>query len=66
VLARSVAVMNAAGIERQSDIDCYVAMIAGLVDAQIANDPTGNRWVRHLSRLTDMYLDEVNERNNRR
>jgi AcrR family transcriptional regulator len=66
VLARSVAVMNAAGVERQSDVDCYVAMIAGLVDAQIANDPSGNRWVRHLNRLTDMYLDEVKERNNRR
>jgi AcrR family transcriptional regulator len=66
VLARSVAVMKAAGLERQSDIDCYVAMIAGLVDAQVANDPSGNRWVRHLNRLTDMYLDEVKERNHRR
>ncbi len=59
VLGRAVAVLQSAGIERQADIDCYIAMVAGLVDAQIGNDPTGNRWTRHLNRLSDMYLDEA-------
>jgi len=66
VLSRAVALLNAAGIESPGDVDCFVAMVAGLVDAQISNDPTGHRWTRHLNRLTDMYLDEVAQRRSRR
>jgi AcrR family transcriptional regulator len=66
VLGRAVALLRAAGIERQGDVDCFVAMVGGLVDAQISNDPAGNRWTRHLNRLTDMYLDEVERRSERR
>ena len=66
VLGRAVALMRAAGLESQGDIDCCIAMVAGLVDAQISNEPTGTRWTRHLNRLTDMYLDEANGRKPRR
>ena len=66
VLGRAVGLLNTAGIESPGDVDCFVAMVAGLVDAQISNDPTGHRWTRHLNRLTDMYLDEVAQRRNRR
>jgi len=62
VLGRAVALLRSAGLDRQGDVDCYIAMVAGLVDAQIANDATGNRWTRHLNRLTDMYLDEATGR----
>jgi hypothetical protein len=37
-------------------------MIAGLVNAQMSNDPGGNRWVRHLDRLIDLYLDDADRR----
>jgi hypothetical protein len=37
-------------------------MIAGLVNAQMSNDPGGNRWVRHLNRLIDLYLDDAYRR----
>lgn len=43
-------------------VDCFVAMIAGLVNAQMSNDPGGNRWVRHLDRLIDLYLDDADRR----
>jgi AcrR family transcriptional regulator len=66
VLSRAVAVLRAAGVEKQGDVDCFIAMVAGLVDDQISNDPEGNRWTRHLNRLTDMYLDDVNGRKSRR
>jgi hypothetical protein len=66
VLSRAVALLRAAGIERQGDVDCFVAMVGGLIDAQISNDPAGNRWTRHLNRLIDMYLDEVERRSERR
>jgi len=52
-----VAILREAGVESPSDIDCFVAMVAGLIDAQMANDPTGTRWTRHLDRLIDMYVD---------
>ena len=34
-------------------------MVAGLIDAQLSNDPGGNRWTRHLNRLIDMYVDDA-------
>lgn len=65
VLTRAIDLLQAAGLESQADIDCFVAMVAGLIDAQISNDPGGNRWTRHLDRLTDMYLDEFKPRRRR-
>ena len=62
VLARTVDLLRAAGMANPSDIDCFVAMVGGLIDAQISNDPGGDRWTRHLDRLTDMHLDEVKRR----
>jgi hypothetical protein len=37
-------------------------LIAGLVDAQIGNDPGGRRWIRHLDRLIDLYIDDAIQR----
>jgi AcrR family transcriptional regulator len=64
-LDRAVELLHAAGIETQADVDCFVAMVAGLVDAQVSNDPGGDRWTRHLDRLADMYLDEPKRRKRR-
>jgi hypothetical protein len=50
----------------QSDIDCVVAMVGGLMEAQLANDPGGNRWSRHLNRLVDLYLDDALTRSTRK
>ena len=47
------------GVRRREDIDLYVALVGGLVDAQLANDPGGNRWSRLLNRTMDMYADNV-------
>jgi AcrR family transcriptional regulator len=57
VLDRAVERLRCAGVEDQGDIDCFIAMIAGLIAAQMSNDPGGTRWVRHLDRLIDLYLD---------
>ena len=48
-----------AGVTRQGDIDCVVAVTAGLVDAQLSNDPGGRRWTRHLNRLVDLLVDDA-------
>jgi AcrR family transcriptional regulator len=65
VLQRAIALLRAAGVESPDDIDCVVAMVAGLMEAQLSNDPGGNRWTRHLDRLTDMYLDDAEQRKRR-
>jgi len=65
VLIRAVELLDAAGLDTQADVDCFIAMVGGLVDAQISNDPGGERWTRHLGRLTDMYLDEAERRRTR-
>ena len=62
VLKRVIDLLHAAGLQAQSDVDCFIAMVAGLIDAQISNDPGGDRWTRHLGRLTDMHLNEVERR----
>jgi AcrR family transcriptional regulator len=59
VLERAVSVLRAAGVGDQGDVDCFIAMVGGLIDTQLANDPGGDRWTRHLDRLTDMYLDNL-------
>jgi AcrR family transcriptional regulator len=66
VLGRSVNLLHAAGVRDEGDVDCFVAMVGGLMDAQLSNDPGGDRWTRHLDRLTDMHLDEAKRRRHRR
>ena len=61
-LDRATALLRAAGLDDQGDIDCFIAMVAGLIDAQISNDPGGDRWVRHLDRLIDLHLDDALQR----
>jgi hypothetical protein len=65
VLGRAYGLMNEAGVSKQGDIDCIVAIVAGLMEAQLSNDPGGNRWVRHLNRLVDLYVDDVQQRRER-
>ena len=62
VMDRVTGVLRGAGVEDQDDIDCVVAMVAGLINTQLSNDPGGDRWSRHLERLTDLYLDDVQQR----
>lgn len=47
------------GITKQEDVDLCVALIGGLVDAQLANDPGGSRWGRLVDRLVDMLADNL-------
>lgn len=47
------------GVTRQEDVDICVALIGGLIDAQLANDLGGDRWARLLDRAVDMFADNV-------
>ena len=65
VLGRAVELLGPARVDDPGDVDCVIAMVAGLVDAQISNDPGGRRWIRHLDRLIDLYLDDAEQRSAR-
>jgi AcrR family transcriptional regulator len=54
-----ITVMRNAGLSEQGDIDCLVAMTAGIMEAQLANDPTGDRWTRYHNRLVDLIVDDA-------
>jgi AcrR family transcriptional regulator len=58
-LGGAAKLMREAGVVHGGDIDCIVAMTAGLMDAQMSNDPGGNRWTRHLNRLVDLLVDDA-------
>lgn len=50
------------GVSKPADIDVSTALVTGLVDQQIANDPGGDRWARHLDDVVDMFVDHATRR----
>jgi AcrR family transcriptional regulator len=55
-------VLARAGLQTQDDVDLFVAIVAGLTNSQIANDPGGKRWIRQVDRAIDMLLRDVKSR----
>lgn len=53
VLEGTRQIAGAAGITSQAGFDLFMATIRGLIEVQIANEPTGDRW----SRLVDEAVD---------
>jgi AcrR family transcriptional regulator len=44
------------GITDAGALDLWTALITGLVDQQLSNDPGGNRWIGLLPKAVDMFL----------
>ncbi len=49
----------AIGITDPEGVDLWTALLTGLTDQQISNDPGGDRWERVIDRAVDMFLREV-------
>src|SRR5690349_23007017 len=49
--------LAAIGVTAEADLDLYSAVVGGLVDAQLANDPGGDRYARQLDRAIGMLAD---------
>ena len=47
------------GLTDPSDNDTWDAMLVGLVNQQLANDPGGTRWSALLDRAMDIWADGV-------
>lgn len=45
------------GLTDPSDFDIWTAIIAGLINQQLANDPGGNRWSALLDRTIDVWAN---------
>jgi AcrR family transcriptional regulator len=47
------------GIPEPRHLDLYTALVGGLIDAQQANEPGGDRWGGLLDEAIDMFADHV-------
>jgi AcrR family transcriptional regulator len=54
--------LAAAGATHPDDLDVFSALVAGFAQQQVANNPGGKRWVRHVPRAIDMFLADVERR----
>jgi AcrR family transcriptional regulator len=49
-------VLGRNGITEPRHLDMATALVTGLVDQQVANDPGGDRWIRLIDESIDMFL----------
>jgi len=47
------------GVRDQATLDLWTAVLTGITDQQISNDPGGNRWSRLVDRAVDMLIAEA-------
>ena len=59
VLERTRGRLARFGVEDPGEFDLFTALIGGLIDAQQANDPGGDRWARLLDQAVDMFADHA-------
>jgi AcrR family transcriptional regulator len=55
-LARAQESLALNGITEARHADIWTALITGLVDQQVANDPSGERWTSLIAEATTMFL----------
>lgn len=51
--------LRAAGATDPRHVDLWTAIMTGLTDQQLSNDPGGDRWERLLDETIDMFCDHV-------
>jgi hypothetical protein len=45
------------GITEARHVDMWTALVTGLVDQQVSNDPGGDRWTRLIDESVAMFLN---------
>lgn len=58
-LDRLAEALNNAGANDPAMLDLLTALVTGLIDQQLTNDPGGDRWARLLDDALDMYFDHT-------
>lgn len=57
VVDRCQVLLSALGAGSEVHVDVYTTLLAGIAGQQVANDPGGDRYTRHLETLLDLFLD---------
>jgi AcrR family transcriptional regulator len=57
VVDRCTGLLSALDAGSPGHLDVYTALVGGLGAQQVANDPGGDRFTRHLPAVLDMFLD---------
>jgi AcrR family transcriptional regulator len=57
--ARVQQLLVAGGVTDPDAMDLFTALMSGLTNQQLANDPGGTRWTRLVDRTVDMFLAQV-------
>lgn len=52
-------VLASLGVRSDEAVDLWTALVTGLTDQQISNDPGGDRWSRLVDRAVDMFFDHL-------
>lgn len=58
-LERLASHLRTAGAAEPRHVDLWTAIMTGLTDQQLSNDPGGDRWERLLDESVDMFCDHV-------
>ena len=53
--------LTGVGVRDQATLDLWTAVLTGLTDQQISNDPGGTRWTQLVDRAVDMLIAEGHE-----
>jgi AcrR family transcriptional regulator len=51
-----------AGVTSPADVDIFTALLGGLFTQQQTNEPDGDRWIRHLDAVLEMFFAHVDRR----
>src|SRR5262249_4985770 len=51
--------LAAHGIDDPHGLDLFTALVSGVINQQLSNDPDGDRYSRHIDRIVDMYLSQM-------
>ncbi len=55
-LALAIERLSLIGISEVRHVDIWTALLTGLVDQQMSNDPGGDRWTRLIDETVDMFF----------
>jgi AcrR family transcriptional regulator len=62
VLAETGQWLAGYGITEPASLDLYTALVTGLTDQQISNDPGGTRWIRIVDDAIEMFYEHTTRR----
>jgi len=65
-LARTAGLLAGFGITEPRSLDLYTALVTGLTDQQISNDPGGRRWIGIVDDAMEMFYEHTTDKTSTR